>query len=377
MTKTKSFVSCSYQIKHNLYNEKETKKLLENDIRTKLLGNVNLFLKKPKHKIYLKSNKNIEYVGGFYYEIEENENHLVNCKEIVNKEKAELEQSDLVICIINNTSPIGTITELLYAAYLNKEIVIFADPNICQMNKNYRFWYSVLMAKKFDDNITFINSCEEKVILKYLENYKKTNQKEKAKKIKEYENKNKRDINLFLSADYGVQHKYVNKKNVVTLMQNNIRNKLLKNPKNFAFENEGNYINKRNRLKYIGGFYYYFLSGENNNNEFAEHELLTNSMIEKLESADIVVSIFDAYERIGVVSELLYAAFRNKKTIVFYYDNITKFQKEFEYWYPIILAQNINPEIELIKVEKEDEIVKYIKKIKLQKNKSCESGKKI
>ena len=64
------FYSGTYKVRHELINKDNVLELLKDDIRSKIVGNV-------KDTVYssdgviIKNNKNVMYVGGFYYEKQE------------------------------------------------------------------------------------------------------------------------------------------------------------------------------------------------------------------------------------------------------------------------------------------------------------------
>lgn len=174
MNKTKLFISAAFDSKHGAFSEEEATYRLRNDVRSKILGDVKCFLRKPKKNKSLSYNPDIIYVGGYYYYDDYNCNTLESCKALIDIQLKELDQSDLVVVIIDRYSAISTMSELLYAAYKNKEIIIFADPKICKLDINSKYWYAIEMAKTLDDNITFINYDDIEDVKTFLKGYKKT-----------------------------------------------------------------------------------------------------------------------------------------------------------------------------------------------------------
>ena len=49
------------------------------------------------------------------------------------------------------------------------------------------------------------------------------------------------------------------------------------------------------------------------------------------------------------------------------YEKITQFKTKYEYWFPLITSMIINNKIEIIYVEKEEEIIDYINNLKEEK----------
>jgi|GEM_PF-4961023 len=357
----KVFVCSSYSTTHNLYGDKQVISKLENDIRCKLLGNVNSFLSAPKssEEIFFPCNNSLRYIGSFFHEtLCDSKNE---CEDILDAKISRLEESDLVIVILDSPSDVSTFSELLYATFLNKEIIIFANPNYFRLDKNYKGWYTFVLCHELNENITFINDTKIDTITRYLKNYKSTKHypetpfaSKKDKKIIKSE-----EIKLFFSATFGLNHKKVTKENIITLLEKNIRTNFL-DIKDFAFESQDLYIEKN--LKYIGGFYYHMLDLNKFGTGLKDYEILAKSMTNHIDKADVVTIILDQYTGIGVVQELLYASYKKKKVFVLYYPEITNLEdKTSEYWFPILLAQRINPEhFTMQALANEKDIIKYI-----------------
>lgn len=361
MSKTKLFISAAFDSKHGEFSEEEAIYKLRNDVRSKILGDVKYFLRKPKKNRCLSYNTDITYVGGYYYYDDYNCNTFESCDALIDIQLGELDEADLVVVIIDRYSAISTMSELLYAAYKNKEIVIFADPNICKLDINSKYWYAIEMAKTLDDNITFINYDGIEDVKIYLKEYKKSIIKP-AKKVTYTKEKNS-EKNIFISCHYDFDHKYVNKENISVLAQNDIRSKLVGDARSATFENDMTYIKKNKNLKYVGGFYYYYLVGDRKNDNLKEYQMKSNAMISKLKDSDIVCAILNNYESYGVVSEFLYASFLKKKVNIYYYKQITDFIKSKEYWFPILMACKVNENTNYIEVKKEKDIIKSIENI--------------
>lgn len=361
MNKTKLFISAAFDSKHGEFSEEETIYRLKDDVRNKILGDVKFFLRMPKKNKSLSYNPSIIYVGGYYYYNDYNCNTLESCKALIDIQLKELDQSDLVVVIIDRYSAISTMSELLYAAYKNKEIVIFADPKICKLDINSKYWYAIEMAKTLDDNITFTNYDDIEDVKTFLKEYKKSIikpvKKIESNKIQSFEK------NIFISCHYDFDHKYVNKENISVLAQNDIRSKLVGDVRSATFENDVTYIKKNKNLKYVGGFYYYYLVGDRKSDNLKEYQMKSNSMISKIKSSDILCAILNNYESYGVVAEFLYASFLKKKVNIYYYKQITDFIKNKEYWFPILMACKINENANYIEVKKEKDIIKNIENI--------------
>ena len=163
----KLFYSGTYKVRHEFINKDNVCEMLKNDIRSKIVGNV-------KDTVYasdgviLKNNKNVLYVGGFYYEKQDKEKSV--CENVVNEELKQIEKCDLVVANLTKYSAIASITEIIYAAFHNKKIVIFCDPNITSYEVEGEYWFPILTVKKLNKNvdIKYINNEDE--IVDYINN---------------------------------------------------------------------------------------------------------------------------------------------------------------------------------------------------------------
>ena len=161
----KLFYSGTYNVRHELINESNVLEMLKDDIRSKIVGSV-------KDVVYhsdgvtLKSNKNVTYVGGFYYE-KKHINKSV-CESVVIEELKQIDKCDIVVCNLMHYSAIASISEIMYAAYKQKKIVIFCDPKITNYKVEGEYWFPILTVKKLDKNVKvfYVNSEDE--IIDYI-----------------------------------------------------------------------------------------------------------------------------------------------------------------------------------------------------------------
>lgn len=161
----KIFYSGTYIVRHELINENNVCEMLKNDIRSKIVGNV-------KDTVYasdgviIKNNKNVMYVGGFYYE-KQNKNKTV-CENVVDEELKQIDKCDLVIANLTKYSAIASVTEIIYAAFKNKKIVIFCDPSITSYKVEGEYWFTILTCKKIDKNVEIKYIKNEDEIIDYI-----------------------------------------------------------------------------------------------------------------------------------------------------------------------------------------------------------------
>ena len=157
--------SGTYKVRHELINKNNVLKMLKDDVRSKIVGNV-------KDTVYasdgviIKGNKSVMYVGGFYYE-KQKTNKTV-CENVVCEELKQIDRCDLVIANLTKYSAIASVTEIIYAAFKQKKIVIFCDSQITSYEVQGEYWFPILTCKQLDKNVEvrFINSENE--ILDYI-----------------------------------------------------------------------------------------------------------------------------------------------------------------------------------------------------------------
>ena len=165
----KIFYSGTYNVRHELINKDNVMDLLKDDLRSKIVGNVKDTVY-SSNGVVIKENKKVMYVGGFYYEKEHPSK--TTCENVVYEELKQIDKCDLVIANLTKYSAIATITEILYAAFHNKKVVIFCDPNVTSYEVEGEYWFPILACKQLDKNVEvkFINSEDE--IINYINNLK-------------------------------------------------------------------------------------------------------------------------------------------------------------------------------------------------------------
>ena len=161
----KLFYSGTYKVRHEMINEKNVLKMLEDDIRSKIVGNVRNIVY-ASDGVIIKKNKNVMYIGGFYYE-KQDKNKTV-CENVVSEELKQIDRCDLVVANLTKYSAIASVTEIIYAAFKQKRIVIFCDSKITSYEVNGEYWFTILTCKQINKNIKikFINNEEE--IINYI-----------------------------------------------------------------------------------------------------------------------------------------------------------------------------------------------------------------
>ena len=165
----KLFYSGTYKVRHELINENNVLEMLKDDIRSKIVGNVKDTVY-ASEGVVIKNNKNVIYIGGFYYENQEE--GLSVCENVVKEELNQIKRCDLLVANLTQYSAIATITELMYAAFIGKKIVIFCDPNITSYEVDKEYWFPIITLKKLNKNVTIKYVNSEFEIVDYINNLK-------------------------------------------------------------------------------------------------------------------------------------------------------------------------------------------------------------
>lgn len=132
----------------------------ENDFRTTLIGKEADFVNFNNHSFIRDSEGNIkyQYIGPFYNE-KASDGQLTSsvCEEVVNTENNLIKKCDVFAIFLNETYSPGSISELIYAATLNKRIIIYyiKESDISYEMKSSN-WYPIITAKSLADNVKII-----------------------------------------------------------------------------------------------------------------------------------------------------------------------------------------------------------------------------
>lgn len=153
----KMFYSGTYKVRHELINENNILDMLKDDIRSKIVGDVSKTVY-ASNGVKTKINPNIIYIGGFYYEKQEQRKSI--CENVVYEELKQIDNCDLVIANLTKYSAIATVTEIIYAAFKKKKIIIFCDPKITNYEVAGEYWFPIIASKELNPN----------VLVKYIEN---------------------------------------------------------------------------------------------------------------------------------------------------------------------------------------------------------------
>ena len=125
---------------------------IKDDYRSHLLKDPNKFLYAHSGSIILDEFK---YNGTFYCEKASNGDYTsTDCNSVLNEEYKALSNSDIFLCVFDDTFSVGTVVELNWAVNLNKEIIICFQKN---KNSPYsvksEYWFAIVDALNRTKNV--------------------------------------------------------------------------------------------------------------------------------------------------------------------------------------------------------------------------------
>jgi hypothetical protein len=178
-------------------------------------------------------------------------------------------------------------------------------------------------------------------------------------------------IKLFYSGTYKVRHELINKDNVLEMLKDDVRSKIVGNVYDTVYASDGVILPSNPNVMYVGGFYY-----EKENPGMNVCENVVYEELKQIDKADLVICNLTKYSAIASVTELIYAANRQKHIVIFCDPSVTSYQIKGEYWFPIITSRMIDPNIEVRFITSEDEIIDYVNTLKCDVKESAQVLKK-
>lgn len=166
-------------------------------------------------------------------------------------------------------------------------------------------------------------------------------------------------MKLFYSGTYKVRHELINEDNILEMLKDDIRTKIVGNVKDTVYASNGVVIKNNPNVIYIGGFYY---EKKHENKSVCESVVLEE--LRQIDECDIVVANLMKYSAIASITEIIYAASKKKKIVIFCDPDITNYEVTGEYWFPIITTKELVDNVEIKYTKDENDIVKYINKLK-------------
>lgn len=147
----------------------------KNDFRTTLIGKEEDFVDFNNHSFIRDSEGNIkyQYLGPFYNE-KASDGQLTSsvCEEVVNTENNLIKKCDVFAIFLNETYSPGSISELIYAATLNKKIIIYyiKENDISYETKSSN-WYPIITAKSLADDVKIIEVSNPDEIIPNIKSF--------------------------------------------------------------------------------------------------------------------------------------------------------------------------------------------------------------
>ena len=364
MVKNRLYVIASYRNKSilgNIYSD------WSNDLRVKIFGNKNKFI---KNKILLKHlviNSELLYSGEYYHlynsikrkdaVLDENE-----IREALEYEFEVIKNSDIVVVVIDNEFNYYSVIKLFNAVISNKEITIFIDSKDVVTYK--KWFYFMQVCKLLNNNIVIIdNTISNDKVIEYIRKIKKSiihqplAMSYSANKILE-------ETRLFVSGNFDVGgKKNINKENIGKLLKNDIRIKIIVgSDKNLIECLNINIMNKR-YLKYNGSFYYYIDTNNINDNEVVFYKDIPKSVMKRIATSDIFICILTIKDQLDTIIELLYAAFLGKDIYLFYDENIIGNEVSNSYRLVVLFVKMLGSKITLYDTVMDKNILNFVSKL--------------
>lgn len=167
-------------------------------------------------------------------------------------------------------------------------------------------------------------------------------------------------IRIFYSGTYKVRHEEINRDNVYEKLKDDVRSKIVGDVVPTIYASDGVVLKNNKNVMYVGGFYY-----EKQDPTKSVCENVVNEELKQIDSCDLLIANLTKYSAIASITEIIYAAFRQKKIVVFCDPAITSYEVEGEYWFPLLAIQKIDPHVEIKFVNRDEEIVKYVNDLKV------------
>jgi hypothetical protein len=161
----KIFYSGTYRVQHRLITEENVKDMLKDDLRSKLVDKIDDVIYASEGVIT--KNPNVTYVGGFYYEKGEG---TTITEKVVNAELSQIERADFVIVNLLGHAAIGSLAEIMYAASINKPMVIFVKNDDKLFDVTGEYWFPLLTLSKMNVEYILKKVDSEQEIIDYIMN---------------------------------------------------------------------------------------------------------------------------------------------------------------------------------------------------------------
>ena len=144
---------------------------IKDDYRSHLLKDPNKFLYAHTGSIILDKYK---YNGTFYCEKVSNGDYTsTDCNAVLNEEYKALSESDIFLCVFDDTFSVGTVVELNWAVNLNKEIIIcFQKKEDSPYSVKSEYWFAIVDALNRTKNVKIFPFSTHEELLDLILNKK-------------------------------------------------------------------------------------------------------------------------------------------------------------------------------------------------------------
>ena len=144
---------------------------IKEDYRAHLLKDPNKFLYAHTGSIILDKYK---YNGTFYCEKASNGDYTsTDCNAVLNEEYKALSESDIFLCVFDDTFSVGTVVELNWAVNLNKEIIIcFQKKEDSPYSVKSEYWFAIVDALNRTKNVKIFSFSNNEELLDLILNKK-------------------------------------------------------------------------------------------------------------------------------------------------------------------------------------------------------------
>ena len=145
-------IFCGGKFKLNPDKSLTLEQRIKDDYRVVLLKDVNKFIYANSDSIIADQFK---YKGTFYCEKASNGEYTsTECNTVLNEEYKALSESDIFLCVFDDTFSVGTVVELNWAVNLNKEIIIcFQKKEDSPYSVKSEYWFAIVDALNRTKNV--------------------------------------------------------------------------------------------------------------------------------------------------------------------------------------------------------------------------------
>lgn len=139
---------------------------------------------------------------------------------------------------------------------------------------------------------------------------------------------------------------------------NDYRSQILENSKKLTYAEDN--VQLKNGYIYSGPFY----CEKASNGDFTSTDCNTvlNEEYDAVKNSDIYFALFDQNFSVGTIVELGWAISMNKKIIIFYQEEESKYNIKSEYWFAIANALQRSNKVKVYKFKNINKVVEKIKK---------------